>query len=178
MKVSKSHSFYFASRSKRRYYTTDDDYQFFLCHGDAFLERRPSGVDDDAFNSRPLPPDDHEHTDNMTELLGEEQDAQQRNEDELFDDTVVGTHLVERKVPCKVEPKVIFAAERTFFTWVRSALFLFGASITVLKYSYGDPITLIYGSCLLTLSIVFIIYPLIRCKLKDICFQQEGYLLT
>ncbi len=177
MKVAKARSFYFASRSKSRYYSTDDDYQYFLRHGDEYIDERPEGSLEEAFRSRlVVVPHDvrtmHENHDGSlfvydSQQLQRQEDGQQQRIQQEIDNAFVGSHLVERKAPCKVDPKTIFAAERTFFTWVRSSLFLFGASITVLKYSHHreDPIRLMYGSFLFVVSIVFIIYPLIWCKI-------------
>ena len=162
MKISKGRSFYFASKSKSPYYSTDDDYHYFLRHGDEYLDRRPLDAPEEAFRSRLVPPD--VHSDNISAFFEPEELGQQPEEKDELNHDEIGTHLVERKVQVKVEPKVMFAAERTFFTWVRSSLFLFGASLTVLKYSKHDPVRLVYGSFLLVVAVIFIIYPLIRCK--------------
>lgn len=159
-KVTKSHSFYFASKSNSRYYTVDDDYQFFLSQDDSFIDIRPTGSNPEDFNSRPLPSlIQSQKSDDEGSTIKE------RRRLSLEDDPSIGTYLIPRTVPVKVEPKVIFAAERTLFAWIRSALFIFGASLTVLKYSDdNDPVKFIYGCMLLPISLAFIIYPLIRCE--------------
>ncbi len=192
-KLSKSRSFYFASKPiKSHYYSCDDDYQFFLRHGDEYLEKRPSGSNAEDFDSRPLHSPltqqhdpDHKEDELLTPALPEEtlrnkyqpQQPLLANHGYFIEDSqLIGTRLIERKVPCKVEPKVIFAAERTFFTWIRSALFLFGASLTVLKHSKNEPIKIIYGCSLLPISLAFIVYPLIRCKFflfHDLLFDSH-----
>lgn len=74
----------------------------------------------------------------------------------------VGSLLIERKVPVKVEPKAYLANERTFLAWMHSSLWLFGASITILKYSYGDPIKIVYGAMIMPVALVFIFYSIFQ----------------
>ena len=174
-KVTESHSFYFASKSKHsRYYTCDDnDYKYFLRHGDVYyyLEQRPAGSRPEDFDSRPLFSSSHhdrDADDSSTPLLLTDSilelpvNVNMPTAFSLEANPLIGTRIVERKVPCKVGPKAIFAAERTFFTWIRSSLFLFGGSLTVLKYCKNEPVKMIYGCFLLSVSLVFIVYPLIR----------------
>ncbi len=175
MKLSKPHSFYFASRSNSRYYQSRDDYQYFLSRGDGFLEKLPVGSTPDQFGSRAVTACYSYHSD-KEKRNGDDGGQHKRaaiSIEEQEADPLIGSNLVERKVQVKVEPKVIFAAERTFFTWVRSALFLFGASMTVLKYSQHNPMRILYGALLLPLTLVFIIYPLITCKFVAIYYYPS-----
>jgi len=75
----------------------------------------------------------------------------------------VGSLLIERRVPVKVEPKVFLANERTFLAWMHSSLWLFGASITILKYSFGDPLKIMYGAMIMLVALVFIFYSIFQC---------------
>jgi len=74
----------------------------------------------------------------------------------------VGSLLIERRVPVKVEPKVFLANERTFLAWMHSSLWLFGASITILKYSFGDPLKIMYGAMIMLVALVFIFYSIFQ----------------
>lgn len=65
--------------------------------------------------------------------------------------------LLIRKVPVKVEPKVMFANERTFLFWMHSSLWLFGASLTVLRYSHGQSWKIYYGGFTLCVGVSRII---------------------
>ncbi len=84
----------------------------------------------------------------------------------------VGTLLIPRKAPIKVEPKVYFANERTLLTWLHLVVFLAGASAMI--FSYGskeeDGVSSaklgnqLYGIVLLPVSLAFAIYALWQCE--------------
>mmetsp|Transcript_1899 Transcript_1899/g.3185 ORF Transcript_1899/g.3185 Transcript_1899/m.3185 type:complete len:264 (-) Transcript_1899:25-816(-) len=73
----------------------------------------------------------------------------------------VGTLLIPRKVPIKVEPKVHFANERTFLAWLHVVVMLGGASVTIVTFSSGQGIVeQLFGIILLPVSIAYIFYAL------------------
>ena len=67
-------------------------------------------------------------------------------------------------VPTKVDPKAMFAVERTFFQWMHTSLWLLTASLTIISYSGNDPIKLMYGAFIMPVALAFTIYALIQCK--------------
>lgn len=77
----------------------------------------------------------------------------------------VGTLLVERKVPVKVEPKVFFANERTFLAWLHVSVILAGASVAIVAFADStDPWAQLYGIILLPVAVSFILYSMYMCK--------------
>jgi len=77
----------------------------------------------------------------------------------------VGTLLVERKVPVKVEPKVFFANERTFLAWLHVSVILAGASVAIVAFAdNSDPWAQLYGIILLPVAVSFILYSMYMCK--------------
>lgn len=87
-----------------------------------------------------------------------------------YTDPPIGSFVLERKVPTKIEPKVFFAAERTFLLWMHSALWLLGASMTFIAYGYDDPQKIMYGVILLPVALAFICYSLFQCEfLMSVC---------
>jgi hypothetical protein len=77
----------------------------------------------------------------------------------------VGTLLIPRKAPVKVEPKVHFANERTFLSWLHIIAMLTAASGLILKYGdNGNIATQLYGLVLLPVSGAFLFYSLWKCK--------------
>mmetsp|Transcript_16939 Transcript_16939/g.31660 ORF Transcript_16939/g.31660 Transcript_16939/m.31660 type:complete len:212 (-) Transcript_16939:462-1097(-) len=82
---------------------------------------------------------------------------------ELADgDAAVGTLLLERRVPVKIEAKVYFANERTMLLWLHSAVWLFTGSVTIIKYADFNPYGQMYGIILLPVAIAFTIYAIYR----------------
>ena len=84
----------------------------------------------------------------------------------------VGTLLIPRKAPIKVEPKVHFANERTFLAWLHLVVFLAGASAMIVMYASKEEDgassaklgSQLYGIVLLPVSLAFIIYALWQCE--------------
>ena len=77
----------------------------------------------------------------------------------------VGTLLIPRKVPVKVEPKVHMANERTFLTWLHLVVTLAAASMTILKFARDESaVNIIFGLVLLPASLAFLVYSLFQCK--------------
>ena len=69
-----------------------------------------------------------------------------------------------RKAPIKIEPKVYFANERTFLTWMHSATVLSAAAIGIIAFANDNPWSQVYGVMLLPVSLGFIIYAMIQCE--------------
>ncbi|WVF68705.1 hypothetical protein IAT40_003477 [Kwoniella sp. CBS 6097] len=62
-------------------------------------------------------------------------------------------------VPVRVEPKVVFAAERTFLKWSHFAILLGGVSITLLNFiPPDDPVGMISASCFTITALLAIAY--------------------
>lgn len=59
-------------------------------------------------------------------------------------------------VPVRVEPKVYFATERTFLSWVSIAL-IFGATAQTLM-NYGDVVSLLTAGCFYMTAMITIVY--------------------
>jgi hypothetical protein len=75
----------------------------------------------------------------------------------------VGTLLIPRKVPIKVEPKVHFANERTFLAWLHVVVMIAGASVTIVTFSEGRLVDQLFGVILLPVSVAYIFYALTQC---------------
>lgn len=85
----------------------------------------------------------------------------------------VGTLLIPRKVPIKVEPKVHFGNERTFLAWLHVVMTLAAASVTIVTFAEGNSIVdQLFGIVLLPVSVAYIFYALSQCKysVHVICF--------
>ncbi|KAL7507447.1 hypothetical protein ACHAXN_004630 [Cyclotella atomus] len=76
----------------------------------------------------------------------------------------IGSMVINRKVPVKVDPKVFFANERTFLAWLHVSTILAGASVAIVAFSAehtAGPDQL-YGVILLPVSISFIVYAMMQ----------------
>lgn len=60
----------------------------------------------------------------------------------------------------KIEPKTFFANERTFLSWLHTAITLASISVALLAFGQKTPAAQISGIILLPISIVFILYAL------------------
>jgi len=58
----------------------------------------------------------------------------------------------------KVEPKLFFANERTFLSWLNMAVVLSSMCIGILAFTKTDAYSQIYAMCLLPIALLFIIY--------------------
>ena len=86
-------------------------------------------------------------------------------EDKAAETGGIGTLLIPRKVPVKVEPKVHMANERTFLTWLHLVVTLAAASMTILKFARdSSAASIIFGLILLPTSLAFLVYSLFQCK--------------
>jgi len=84
-----------------------------------------------------------------------------------YTDPPIGSFVLDRKVPVKIEPKVFFAAERTFLLWMHSALWLLAASLSIIAFGREDPEKLIYGATILPVAVAFICYALFQCEYRS-----------
>lgn len=78
----------------------------------------------------------------------------------------IGSMVINRKVPVKVDPKVFFANERTFLAWLHVSTILAGASVAIVAFSEHSAASAdqLYGVILLPVSIAFIVYAMMQCK--------------
>lgn len=88
-------------------------------------------------------------------------------------DHLVGSLLLERKVPVKIDPKSYFANERLFLLWMHSSLWLFGASTTILSFSHGDAIKIMYGATIMPVALSFIFYSIYQYIKKTRMMRQK-----
>ena len=65
-----------------------------------------------------------------------------------------------RKVPTKVEPKVFFANERTFLSWMHMAVTLSSIAVAILAFAESNEWSEIYGLMLMPVAISFVCYAL------------------
>lgn len=61
-------------------------------------------------------------------------------------------------VPVRIEPKVFFANERTFLSWLHFAIFIGGIGAALM--GLGDKHAALSGVCFITVSIIFSVYSL------------------
>mmetsp|Transcript_16662 Transcript_16662/g.39888 ORF Transcript_16662/g.39888 Transcript_16662/m.39888 type:complete len:245 (-) Transcript_16662:274-1008(-) len=75
----------------------------------------------------------------------------------------IGTLILPRKAPLKVEPKVHFGNERTFLAWLHVVTLLAAGSMTIVSYSKDESIVnQLYGIVLLPVSVAFLFYALLQ----------------
>mmetsp|Transcript_62333 Transcript_62333/g.92591 ORF Transcript_62333/g.92591 Transcript_62333/m.92591 type:complete len:198 (+) Transcript_62333:99-692(+) len=120
----------------------------------------PEGATQEEFNSRPIV--NHYNNNNNNNTKTKERFPIQ-NGTANNTKTQIGTLLKLRKVPLKIEPKVLLANERTFIAWIHLLVWLAGASVTIIQYS-NDVIIELYGFCLLPVTLTFVTYALFKCK--------------
>ena len=65
-----------------------------------------------------------------------------------------------RKVPTKVEPKVFFANERTFLSWMHMAVTLSSIAVAILAFAESNEWSQVYGLMLMPVAISFVCYSL------------------
>jgi hypothetical protein len=82
------------------------------------------------------------------------------------DNTDIGSMVINRKVPVKVDPKVFFANERTFLAWLHVSTILAGASVAIVAFSgdRGMGPDMLYGVIMLPVAISFIVYAIAQCE--------------
>lgn len=75
-----------------------------------------------------------------------------------------GSRVIEAKmrhVPIKVEPKVFFANERTFLSWLHMSITLATISVAIVAFAESNDWSQLYGLILLPVAIVFCVYSLL-----------------
>jgi uncharacterized membrane protein YidH (DUF202 family) len=65
-----------------------------------------------------------------------------------------------RKVPVKVEPKVFFANERTFLSWLHMSVTLASISVAIVAFAEANEWSQLYGLLLMPVAIAFCVYSL------------------
>lgn len=125
----------------------------------------PEGAKVEEFYSRPvidISNRDSTHTSDVDAYVQRQRELVERPSPG-YKDPPVGSFVLNRKVPVKVEPKVFLAAERTFLLWMHSALWLFGASTIILAYAANDadPRKIMYGASIMPVALAFTLYSLI-----------------
>lgn len=97
-------------------------------------------------------------------------------------DAPVGSLLLQRKVPVKVDPKTFFANERTLLLWLHSALWLFAGASTIIKFSNEDPLAELYGVMLLPIALAFTTYALFQrefiCRNMVLSLHRKIYVVV
>jgi uncharacterized membrane protein YidH (DUF202 family) len=63
-----------------------------------------------------------------------------------------------RKVPIKVEPKVFFANERTFLSWMHMAVTLASIAVAIIAFADANEWSQIYGLVLMPIAIALCVY--------------------
>jgi len=100
--------------------------------------------------------------------------AAPREDDFAAESGEMGTLLIPRKVPIKVEPKVHFANERTFLAWLHVVVMLAAASTTIIAFAEGQGIVeQLFGIVLLPVSIAYIFYALSQYVRRAIMIKQH-----
>lgn len=83
----------------------------------------------------------------------------------------VGTLLKLRKVPVKVEPKVIFANERTLLAWMHLSVILAGAGIAILAFAEDrNHFSRWYGVVMIPVAVAFVAYAMYQ-------YNRRAYML-
>jgi uncharacterized membrane protein YidH (DUF202 family) len=100
---------------------------------------------------------------------------------DTFDSMEKGLHTVddrkkrERKFTgVKVEPKVFFANERTFISWLQFCALLLTVALNLLNF--GDKTSRICGAMFLLIAMLLSLYALVRfqCRARMLRKQLEG----
>jgi hypothetical protein len=81
-----------------------------------------------------------------------------------LDDIINDNNFKIRKCPLKIEPKVFFANERTFLSWMHTSTFLSAAAMGIIAYADDNPWSQVYGLTLLPVALGFIVYSMTQCK--------------
>ena len=77
----------------------------------------------------------------------------------------IGTLVLPRKVPMKLEPKVYFANERTLLTWMKVILTMNFMSVAILMFGKDETFSnQLFGIVMFPVTLAFIFYALWQCK--------------
>ena len=78
-----------------------------------------------------------------------------------FANSMLGTPYTRiRKIPIKVEPKVFFANERTFLSWMNMSVTLASISLAILSFGSSGDFSQFYGLVMLPVAVAFCVYAL------------------
>lgn len=91
--------------------------------------------------------------------------------DTIFDTEVKAPDGKTICVPVRVEPKVYFATERTFLSWMSIAIFLGGVSTTLV--TYGSPTTMIASIGFFITALIVIIHSTIVYASRVVNIRQK-----
>lgn len=134
-------------------------------HSEEVHEHFPANSNPEEFYARPVW--HHQRNNSISTQLTQEEQYESHQKEMIIkgkQDLPIGSLVLERKVPVKLDPKGMFAVERTFLLWMHSALWLLTAAIGILSYSArnydSDPMKLWYAVSILPLSVCFILYAL------------------
>eukprot|EP00580_Thalassiosira_gravida_P011140 CAMPEP_0201642784 /NCGR_PEP_ID=MMETSP0493-20130528/26979_1 /ASSEMBLY_ACC=CAM_ASM_000838 /TAXON_ID=420259 /ORGANISM="Thalassiosira gravida, Strain GMp14c1" /LENGTH=254 /DNA_ID=CAMNT_0048117057 /DNA_START=41 /DNA_END=805 /DNA_ORIENTATION=- len=98
----------------------------------------------------------------------------EEKEDAFINAGGIGTLVLPRKVPMKLEPKVYFANERTFLAWLHVVLILAAASLTIITYSTSEDMgSQLYGIVLLPVSVAYIFYALWQYRRRSLMIKHR-----
>ena len=130
----------------------------------AVVENFPKGSKPQEFYSRPVSRPRNDSIFSAEEQYESHQKEMIAPPSPGYMDPPIGSLLLDRKVPVKIDPKVFFAVERTFLLWMHSALWLLAAAMSILAFGYEDPQKLIYAATMLPVAVTFMGYALFQCK--------------
>merc|ERR1711862_752643 len=76
----------------------------------------------------------------------------------------IGSLLIARRVPVKVEPKVHLGNERTLLAWLQLLMFMAAASISIVQYGRSEDLIVnqLYGIVILPVSLAFMGYAVLQ----------------
>jgi len=105
-------------------------------------------------------------------------------------DAPIGSLLLPRRIPIKIDPRVQLANERTFLLWMHSSLWLFGSAFTILRFAErsegnddgGGTISLDHhhftrltnAALILPLSLAFIGYAIHQYNCRTIMIKERS----
>lgn len=128
-------------------------------------EHFPANSNPEEFYARPVW--HHQRNNSISTQLTQEEQYESHQKEMIIkgkQDLPIGSLVLERKVPVKLDPKGMFAVERTFLLWMHSALWLLTAAIGILSYSarnYDEnPMNMWYAVSILPIAVLFILYSL------------------
>jgi uncharacterized membrane protein YidH (DUF202 family) len=88
---------------------------------------------------------------------------------DIVDDNGKGKEAGKRKIKVKVEPKVFFANERTFISWLQFCALLLTVALNLLNF--GDFVSRISGGIFIAIAAIMAIYALYR-------FERRAWMIN